>query len=153
MVSHNKTFKRWNLTSSDPNSPDVLYFRRTTLAMARRGELIPDRIEYLCNLADGKNILDIGVVEHFSASSERDEWLHGKLCKHAGNCLGMDILAKEVQELSEKGYEVIVWDVTKESLPKMFDLIVIGDVIEHLGNPSALFANTKEMLMPGGVSS
>lgn len=150
MVTRNRTFKNWNEISSDPNSPEVLEFRIVTLAMARRGELIPDRTAYLCSLADGKNVLDIGVVEHFSASSERDEWLHGQLCKHAGSCLGMDILEKEVQELCDKGYDAVVWDVTKKPLSRKFDLIVIGDVIEHLGNPSALFANTKEMLAPGG---
>lgn len=143
MASHNKTFRRWNELSSSPNSPEVLEFRIATLATARVGTLISDRAAYLCHLVSGKSVLDIGVVEHFSATSDRDEWLHGQLCKHAGSCLGMDILEKEVLELCDKEYDAVVWDVTIEPFHKKFDLIVIGEVIEHLGNPSALFANKK----------
>lgn len=140
----------WTEISCNPNSAEVLAFRIRALAMARYGKLIPDRIAYLCHKASGKSVLDIGVVEHFSGSSENDEWLHGKLCQHAGSCLGVDILEKEVQELRNKGYDVVVWDVTDKALPRKFDLIVIGDVIEHLGNPSALFTNTREMLATTG---
>jgi 2-polyprenyl-3-methyl-5-hydroxy-6-metoxy-1,4-benzoquinol methylase len=150
MNTPDKTFKNWDEISSDPNSPDVLDYRIRTLAGMRNRKLISDRTAYLCRLAEGKNVLDIGVVEHFIASSEREEWLHGRLCKHAARCLGMDVLEKDVQELRTKGYHVIAWDVTKEPLASKFELIVVGDVIEHLGNPHALFSNAGKMLAPGG---
>lgn len=140
----------WSEISADPNSSEVLDFRAINLAIARSRQLIPDRIAYLCNLASEKNVLDIGIVEHFSASSDRKSWLHGELCKYASTCLGVDILEKEIQALCDKGYKAIVWDATKFPLSQKFDLIVIGDVIEHVGNPSALFANVSEMLNPGG---
>ena len=140
----------WKDVSPDPNSPEVLRFRTNTLVKARRSELITDRIAYICALASDKNVLDIGVVDHFSASSERAEWLHGHLCNYAVSCLGVDILEDEIQLLRDKSYNVLSWDITQGPLARTFDLIVIGDVVEHLGHPSALFSSVARMLSPGG---
>ena len=140
----------WKDISADPNSSQVLLYRSELLAKARRKELISDRAAYICSLAKGKEVLDIGVVEHFGGSSNRADWLHGQICKHAKTCLGIDILEDEIRVLQNKGYNVVVWDITGAPLPQIFDLIVIGDVIEHLGNPFAFFSNATKMLNSGG---
>jgi len=142
--------KKWKDISLNPNSKDVLEFRRRLLLKARRKELIINRTDYFCSLANGKNVLDVGVVEHFSKSSEDENWLHGKLCHHSKTCLGVDILEQEVKVLAAQGYNVILWDLTDKALPNKFDLIIVGDVVEHLENPSALFRNLSHMLQPHG---
>src|SRR5437868_4599939 len=119
--------RRWTEVSSNPNDPAVLSFRRETLANARRKSLIDDRNAYLCELAKGKSVMDIGVVEHFHASSLSDSWLHKQLCSAAKTCLGVDILEEDVAKLRAQGYNVIVHDVTAAPLPQKFDLIVAGD--------------------------
>ena len=139
--SNMKKIRFWQDISSDPNSSQVLVYRTELLAKARRKELISNRAAYICGLAKGKEVLDIGVVDHCSGSSNREDWLHGKICSYAKTCLGIDILEEEIRVLRDKGYNVIVWDISCEPLSQIFDLIVIGDVIEHLGNPLGFFSN------------
>jgi len=148
--SNMKKIRFWKDISSDPNSPQVLVYRTDLLTKARRKELISNRAAYICSLAQGKEVLDIGVVDHFGGSSDRTDWLHGKICLYAKTCLGVDILEDDVRALQYKGYNVIVWDITREPLSQTFDLIVIGDVIEHLGNPLDFFSNAAKMLSSGG---
>lgn len=145
-----RRIKRWHEISSNPNSNDVLEFRKRQLAAVRRNELISNRAEYFCVLANGLNVLDVGVVEHFMESSANDDWLHGRICAHAKSCLGVDILEEEVSALTKRGFNVIVWDVAEKAIPRKFDLIIVGDVVEHIENPTALFNNLSEMLQPNG---
>jgi 2-polyprenyl-3-methyl-5-hydroxy-6-metoxy-1,4-benzoquinol methylase len=141
---------RWNSVSLNPNSPEALNFRIKKLTESRSLSLIQDRLSYLCMLASGKDVLDVGVVEHFYSSSKSDEWLHGRLKNSAKTILGIDILHKDIGRLSDKGFNVIVCDITKEALDQKFDIIIIGDVIEHINSPNSLFENSIKMLRPGG---
>lgn len=144
------TLRRWKDISSDPNNAEVLSYTKNTLAQARHSALIDNRNEYLCGLAQGKNVLDIGIVEHFRESSVSEDWLHKHIRNAARSCLGVDILEEEVSQLREAGYNVIAHDITGTPLPQKFELVVVGDVIEHLDNPSALFRNAAQMLEPSG---
>jgi 2-polyprenyl-3-methyl-5-hydroxy-6-metoxy-1,4-benzoquinol methylase len=140
----------WSDISQDPNQPEVLSYRIQELARARKRQLIGNRIAHIQGLVKGKDVLDIGVVEHFRASSAADTWLHQHVRAAARTCLGMDILADEVKSLCDRGYQVVTHDITSGPLDAQFDVIVVGDVIEHLNNPSALFKNAAPMLRAGG---
>jgi 2-polyprenyl-3-methyl-5-hydroxy-6-metoxy-1,4-benzoquinol methylase len=120
------------------------------LEKARSRKLIDNRIAYVCELAKGKRVLDIGVVEHQKSASLTDTWLHKHICSVAASCLGIDILEDEVRLLNEGGYNVIVHDITRNSLSQRFDIIIIGDVIEHLNDPGSLFKHISQMLEPNG---
>src|SRR5262249_3416192 len=107
-------------------------------------------VAYLCDLAKGKIVLDVGVVEHFAAATTSDQWLHGKIREVARQCVGVDVLADEIEALRARGYDVRHCDLTVEVLDETFDLIVMGEVIEHIGNPETFLANTAKMLKAGG---
>ena len=96
---------RWHDISNDPNALAVLTARRDALTSARAG-IVEDRITYLCELARGKRILDVGMVEHFLDASSSERWLHGKLCEVAKKCVGVDVLTDELEQLRPRGYEV-----------------------------------------------
>lgn len=140
----------WKSISRDPNAPEVLAARRRILASARKPILIEDRCRYIAQQASGKKVLDVGVVEHFAEASRRDEWLHEHVRRAAGSCLGVDILEDGVRNLRERGYNVVCADIARAPLNDIFDLIVMGDVIEHVGNPGALMGNAALMLAEGG---
>ena len=80
---------RWHDISNDPNALAVLTARRDALTSARAG-IVEDRITYLCELARGKRILDVGMVEHFLDASSSKRWLHGRLCEVAQKCVGVN---------------------------------------------------------------
>jgi SAM-dependent methyltransferase len=140
----------WRSYSPDPNAPEVLRLRTEAVRKARAGRFIPNRVEYLCSLATGKSVLDIGVVEHTSGAAENPGWLHGNLNKAAAKCVGVDVLENELTTLRAKGYNVICTDVTREPLPEKFDEIIAGEVLEHLDAPGRFMANCATMLKPGG---
>jgi 2-polyprenyl-3-methyl-5-hydroxy-6-metoxy-1,4-benzoquinol methylase len=46
--------------------------------------------------------------------------------------VGVDIQKEDVERLRKLGYEVVWGDVTTINLGKKFDVIVAGELIEHL---------------------
>jgi SAM-dependent methyltransferase len=141
---------RWTDIAADPMDPRVIAQRRSVVDAARRAP-VPDRAAYLCALAQGKRVLDVGVVDHTSASERSERWLHGRLAAVAGEILGVDIVAEEVEVLRERGYNVVCLDITGGELPDgPFDLIVAGELIEHLGSPASLFDAAAQLLTEHG---
>lgn len=141
----------WRDLSSDPNDPKVLKSRRIAISKARTERSIADRVAYLCDLVRGKSVLDIGVVEHTRDAASSRNWLHGHLKRHAARCVGVDILEAEVKYLRAQGYDVIVADITISPLPEKFDVIIGGEVLEHIDAPGMFMRNCAAMLNPGGL--
>lgn len=139
----------WKAQHWDPNSALVLNARAAELDRARR-PLIKDRTARLVTLARGRSVLDVGVVEHGIASASNERWLHAHLARVAARCVGLDILEADVAALSERGYEVRVHDLTSAPFEQNFDLVVAGELIEHLGNPEAFLRHGAASVAPGG---
>lgn len=143
------TVRKWNDISWDPNAPAVVAWREQMLARTRQAP-IPNRVAYLRGLAAGRKVLDIGVVEHDVSNEQSDRWLHRHLVEASAECLGVDVLAEGIEALRAKGYNVQLRDVTSEPLDDRFDLIVAGELIEHIGSPQALLDAASQMLAEGG---
>lgn len=141
---------RWHETAKNPNSPEAIRRRTNALASARVGTLVVDRVKYISEVVRGRRVLDVGIVDHFAEASDRGDWLHGHVCRSASNCVGVDVLEAEVEKLARRGFNVICADITREPLRDKFEVIVCGDIIEHVDLPGRLFAHMKQMLAPGG---
>ncbi|HEY9608519.1 class I SAM-dependent methyltransferase [Allocoleopsis sp.] len=142
--------QRWYQISKDPNSQASMQARKNMLVAARTKTSILNRVDYFCEMARGKDILDVGVVDHTIELTDSPDWLHGKLCQAAKTCLGVDILEEEVNKLKRKGFNLICTDITEKPLNQTFDLIICGDIIEHLDQPGYLLASAAQMLRPFG---
>lgn len=71
--------------------------------------------------------------------------------RHAArSCIGLDILEADVGALVERGYDVRVHDLTSKPFDGHFNLVVAGEIIEHLGNPEDFLRNAAAALLPGG---
>jgi 2-polyprenyl-3-methyl-5-hydroxy-6-metoxy-1,4-benzoquinol methylase len=143
------TPQRWRDLSPDPNSKASRDLRRKTIQQAWRPP-VQSRMEYLTQLAAGKRVLDVGVVCHVVDIQGEDEWMHGAISRSAASCLGVDILPEAIAELKARGFNVMFRDITVEPLDQTFELIVCGEVIEHVGSPAGLFKAAAKMLEPGG---
>lgn len=142
--------KRWYEIAKDPNDPAIRNQRRAVLSAARTGKLLDNRNDYLCRLAQGKDVLDVGVVSACLEVAQGEGWLHGRLSKVAKSCLGVDILANEVEALKARGYDVICTDITDKPLERQFDLVVCGEVVEHVDAPGKLLKAAAQMMKPDG---
>ena len=117
--------------------------------MAHR-EPVESRVGYLRSLATNRSVLDIGVVEHDASNEQSGRWLHRQISEVAATCLGVDVLCGQVEVLRDRGYNVICRDVMAEPLDQQFDVIIAGELIEHLGSPGSLFDAAAGMLEPHG---
>ncbi len=105
----------------------------------------------ILRLARHQRVLDIGVVSHSARYFADPGWRHGRIAQVAGYCLGLDILAPLVDELNQQGLNVRCVDATSDvDLGERFDLVFIGDVIEHVENPSALLRFSARHLAASG---
>jgi SAM-dependent methyltransferase len=100
----------------------------------------------------GKDVLDLGCVNHDAKNARRDTWLHKCIVDVAKHVVGVDYLNDDVEKLRNEGYDVIQGDVTKPlGINQTFDVIVIGNLIEHLSNFEGLFNNIQSLLKIDGV--
>ncbi|NJD54869.1 MAG: glycosyltransferase [Nitrospirae bacterium] len=120
---------------------------------ARKAQCVP-KTEFIRKFVTGKDVLDLGVVAHSLDYMKKtpDKWLHGLICEHAGKVVGVDILKSEISELQEMGYNVINDDVLTLDLDRQFDVIVCGDLIEHVWNHDALLHSISRHLLDDGVA-
>jgi 2-polyprenyl-3-methyl-5-hydroxy-6-metoxy-1,4-benzoquinol methylase len=112
---------------------------------------IPERAEIIINYTKGKDVLDLGCIDTFSEKSKEDRWLHAILLKNSKSLLGVDIEKKEVNKLKKEGYDMICADVENMDLKKRFDVVVAGELIEHLDNPGLFLDNVDRHLKDDGT--
>ena len=142
----------WSEISPDPNAPQVRSFLTREL-LDRRAGRISNISDFVTNFVRDRSVLDIGVAQHDIAKVDSPTWKHEKIRKVAARTVGVDILEDQVHELVRRGYDVRVADATSaEDLGERFDRVVVGDVIEHVGNPVALLQFAKRHLKPGGLA-
>ena len=114
-------------------------------------KLIRDRWDVIKDWVPAKEVLDLGCVDHEAKQEEGRDWLHRKIRETARKTLGVDYAADEVARLKAKGYEVVQGNVESLNLGREFDVIIAGNLIEHLSNPGLFLENVKRHLKPGGT--
>ncbi len=141
----------WTEFSDDPNDAGAKAAVSTWLPTARKIHPDTNVLDFILPRVKDKRVLDIGIVEHSANYIDRPNWRHGRIAKAAKHCLGIDILAPLLCELSQRGFNVRCVDATSDiDLGERFETIFIGDVIEHVNNPSALLTFAARHLDKGG---
>jgi SAM-dependent methyltransferase len=111
------------------------------------------RHEIIQEICCGKSVLDIGCVNHVIENSHHDNWLHGKIVEVASFVLGVDFLENEIKELALRGFNVISADVNFPlPIERKFDIILVGNLIEHLSSFSGLMKNINQLLSDDGFA-
>lgn len=106
-----------------------------------------DRIE---ELALGRDVLDVGCVGG-DPGVDIERTSHARLAKAASYCLGIDILADEIERRQEAGYNVLLADAETFQLDRKFDVVVAADLVEHLANPGHFLERARDHLRPSGL--
>jgi SAM-dependent methyltransferase len=141
----------WTSVSDDPNDARAKAAVRALLPRLRQVHTDTDLTGFVAEAGRGRRVLDIGVVSHSARYFDDPNWRHGRIHDAAGYCVGIDILAPLVDELNTRGFNVRCVDATSDAdLGERFDLVFIGDVVEHVENPSALLRFAARHLAPGG---
>lgn len=99
-----------------------------------------------------KKVLDIGCVNHNIDNTFLDGWLHDQIKRSAKELVGIDCLENEINTLRDRGYIVHCADITKPiDINDKYDVIVVGNLIEHLSNFEGFWENMKRLIEDNGI--
>lgn len=115
----------------------------------KKSHLEFDRNSYLKNCTKNKKILHVGCTD-FPITQQRiddNNLLHQKLLDNAKEVVGIDLSDEGISILINHGYkDVFVMDAENMKFTTKFDLILAGDVLEHMNNPGMFLDNARTLL-------
>ncbi len=109
------------------------------------------KINFVTKYCIGKSALDIGCVMHDPKRYTSPYWLHGAIEKVAFELVGIDIDREGIKYLQNIGYNIIYADAQNFFLNRTFDVIVAGDVLEHLENFDGFFKCCKNHMHENSI--
>jgi 2-polyprenyl-3-methyl-5-hydroxy-6-metoxy-1,4-benzoquinol methylase len=113
-----------------------------------------ERIRAIFREVRGPDILHVGCVGHKvpQTPTEESHSVHFQLCKQFGQAqvLGLDIDLAGLQEMRQKGFNVVEGDAQNLNFDAAFDTILAGELIEHLQNPGQFLEGCGRALKSGG---
>lgn len=112
------------------------------------------REDYLVRAATGKAVLHLGCADaiHMVEHAAAGRLLHPRIEKVAKRCLGVDIDEDAIRKLKQFcSGELLIGDAEQLKLdtPEPFELIIAGEVIEHLNNPGKFLESVANYMGPG----
>jgi 2-polyprenyl-3-methyl-5-hydroxy-6-metoxy-1,4-benzoquinol methylase len=115
-----------------------------------------NREEFLLSTCSSLRVLHLGCADSTftDESIASGRWLHAKLTNVAAQCTGVDIDLEMISRLrDQRGVTNIVYG-DAEGLDTLgcglFDVVVAGEIIEHLKNPGNFLRTAKSVLKPNG---
>lgn len=108
------------------------------------------KIRFAVHYCRDKDVLDLGCVQHNPENYKSRYWLHKALAKVAKSLEGMDLYEEGVEYLKNVGYSVFIGNAECFNTGKKYDVIVAGDLIEHLENLGNFLTCCKLHLRPKG---
>ena len=103
------------------------------------------RERYLKNKIKNKTVLDLGVGD------TTDRSLHVFINKYAKKTIGVELDKIRAQRLQKKGFNVIQGNAETIKIEKKFDVVMAGDLIEHLNNVGLFLETVKKHLKKNGL--
>lgn len=117
-----------------------------------------DRLEELQLLVRGRRVIDLGFVDEgqMDPKRARGRWLHDVLATEAGELVGIDLDAAGVERARVRGFDAYTCDVESADDVARLELdpaevVVAGELIEHLERPGDFLEAAKVLVEPGGM--
>lgn len=140
----------WTKVTDDPKNPAVL--KKIEEYLKSIQTTVPGGFDGLLELFKDKVELDIGAAAHNEARYKTQSWKHKKIANVANRCVGIDIVKPMVDLINNDGYDVRLCDATSdEYLGEKFDVVFLGDIIEHVTAMDKLLYFCKRHLNNRGI--
>jgi SAM-dependent methyltransferase len=121
--------------------------------MKKKFELV-QRVDFIKNACRGKKVLHLGCTNYpyTEETIETGALLHFELEKIAGEIYGFDFDQAGIDILNRHGaknlYRADLEKLDKVDLDETFDVIIAGEMIEHLNNPGLFLRGIKRFMNP-----
>jgi len=116
-----------------------------------------DRFDYLRALGTGRRVVHVGFVDAGcqSLNEQAGAWLHEHLAGTARELVGIDLDDAGVADARARGYEAYAIDCCDTAAIAAAgiapaDVVVAGEVIEHLDDPGSFLDGVHTLVKPGG---
>lgn len=103
------------------------------------------REKYLESKIKGKIVLDLGVGD------TRHRSLHPYIKTVAKKLVGIELDPMRAEKLRKQGYNVKTGNAETTLLNQTFDVVIAGDLIEHLNNPGVFLETVKKHMKKEGM--
>jgi len=108
---------------------------------------VTNRIDEILSLCSGRRVLHVGCADVPFTKERGEGLLHRKLSKVTNDLWGIDISREGIELLKEMGFSnVYVANAESNLQQEEFDIIVAGEIIEHLGNPAHFLESMKSLM-------
>lgn len=117
---------------------------------------LADRVPFLLEAARGKSVLHLGCTNHpyTDLSIAEGTLLHAKLSACAARLTGIDSDLEGIAELEKYNFGPILHGdlevLSEVPLREEFEVVIAGEVIEHLSNPGAFLRGVKRFVGDNG---
>ncbi len=116
-----------------------------------------DRIAWLRGEAQGRDVIHVGFVDAGcqAMQARSGTWLHGHLAAAATRLVGLDLDEAGVAAAVADGYEAYAADCRDPAAMAAIgiepaDLVIAGEVIEHLDDPGGFLDGLHRLVRPDG---
>ncbi|MHB8468223.1 MAG: class I SAM-dependent methyltransferase [Gaiellaceae bacterium] len=117
-----------------------------------------DRLEAIRALVRGRSVIDLGFVDEGELRAKRDRgtWLHDVARAGARSCIGIDADPAGIAHARELGLDVRAADVeNRDALAALAlepaEVVLAGELVEHLDRPGDFLDAIKVLVAPGGA--
>lgn len=110
------------------------------------------RVEYLLSQCEGKKVLHLGCTNwpYTDDSLNAGSLLHAKIAERSCELFGLDADSRGLERLRASGFENLyaadLERLDECSLDEKFDVVIAGEMIEHLNNPGLFLNGVKRFL-------
>jgi SAM-dependent methyltransferase len=117
-----------------------------------------DRVDYLERAVQGRRAVHVGFVDSgcWAYHDRFGAWLHAHLDASAAELVGLDLDPLGVQEATRRGYEAYEVDCSDRDAVAALglepaDVVVAGEIIEHLDDSGSFLDGLHSLTRPGGT--
>lgn len=113
------------------------------------------RVDYILSQCTGKRVLHLGCTNwpYTEQSLDDTSLLHPKIAECSGETFGIDADIRGLDILRSRGYDNLYQGDLERldecELEGTFDIVVAGEMIEHLNNPGLFLQGVKRYLSAG----
>lgn len=144
---------RWTDLTSDPNDQTVISWRQNDIDRALQAP-VGNRLDVILPIVENRRVLDLGCVDHLDEAL-LDSSLHGQIRRVAAETIAADRNEAGLDRLASRGELTLIVDLEDETSWRheigQVDVVIAGELIEHLESPAALLRFSESVVRPHGT--